>query len=981
MMSLRIPCIAGWIFLFLTSFSVSAQRFSFPDYAEVDSLYKKLTPEQRIAQLIIVGAYSNPDQYNLPELERLVRDYQIGGLCFFKGSPMKQVNMQNRLQELSSIPLLITLDGEWGLSMRLDSTVKYPRQMALASFDNDSLLYAMGKEIARQCQRMGIHVNFAPVADINNNPNNPVINDRSWGENKLQVTRNSWLYMKGMQEQGLLTSLKHFPGHGDTETDSHYDLPMLSLPYERLDSLELYPFRALIDSGANGVMVAHLLVTTFDPLPRQASSISSRIIRYKLKDSLGFKGLIFTDALNMKGVSKYNPNGSLEVKALQAGNDMLVMPDNVPVAISAIRQALDSCWIDSVEFEKSVKKVLAAKYYVQAWKNRYVDTSGLLRDLNNSPALLLREKLSEKVITIAKRHKKDLPLYGQEQKIACLAIGDNAWNAFHKQMNQYGRYDYFGIQREASATEFDLLLSYLKAEEYDRVVISIHNTNRLKSKMFGLSKSAVELIRSLQKSQEVILVSFGIPYNLQYFKDLNNVVIAYQDIDIHMEKAAQVLHGVIPAEGKLPVTVNSEYAYGQGLSQTALFPKLTYSIPEVVGLKSIDFLKIDSVIENAISTGAFPGCQVLVAKDRQVIYNKSFGHHTYDKREPVLTSDIYDVASVTKIMATTLAVMHLYDHEKINLDKKASYYLKDLRKTNKSEITVRQLLTHTAGLQSWIPFYKNTLDSQVFHSYYSSCYSEEYPLPVANNLFANPAIRDSVWKWILESSVKKEDIGRKYLYSDLSFLILQKMVEEITDQTLDHYLEKEIYSKLNLANTAFLPKTHFPVSRIVPTEKDTVFRQQQLRGFVHDPAAAMLGGVAGHAGLFSNAGDLAILMQLLLDNGSYGGVTLFKPETVHTFTHYDNSAICRRGLGFDKPEPNPTKGNPCSDCASPFSYGHSGFTGTFVWADPQTDLVYIFLSNRVYPDAANNRITQLSIRTVIQDILYQIVSPQHPCKR
>lgn len=951
-----------------------AQVYRFPTNSWVDSVYAGLSPEQRIGQLIMAAAYSDPNQYNEKELLALIQRYQIGGVIFFKGSPQRQVEMLNTLQAYSPIPLMVGIDAEWGLNMRLDSTLKFPRQMALAAFDDDSLIYEMGREIGRQCKRMGIHVNFAPVADVNNNPNNPVINDRSFGEDRGMVSRKSLAYMRGLQDEGIIACIKHFPGHGDTETDSHYDLPIIRFPYERLDSLELYPFRYLIDSGAMSVMTAHLYVITLDPTPKQASSLSRRIVHDKLIDSMGFEGLIFTDALNMKGVSKYFNPGELEIRALMAGNDVLLFPEDIPAAISKIQMALDSCLIDSLEFQHSVKKVLAAKYMSGLQAYAPIPTEGLLSDLNNGHALDLIDEMSSRQLTLVAREKKQLPLH-TDKKTACLAIGDKEWNAFQQSMNTYGQYDFYGIQRDAKNIAFEQLRDYLKQEEYEVVVISLHNTNRLKTKQYGLSTRGIELVKEISEFSHVVLVSFGIPYNLQYFEEQDNIMVAFQDIDENMEKAAAALHGANPVEGKLPVTATRSFPFQTGFDVPIDSGLLRYSLPERVGLKTTDFERIDSAINFALEANAFPGCQVLVAKSGEVIYHKSFGHFDYEKTRPVQANSIYDIASVTKVAATTLALMHLYDHGKIDLDKKASYYLKELKKTNKANITLRQLLTHTAGLNSWIPFYQNTLDPELYARLYSTCRDEEYSIPLGTGMFAHHSLRDSVWKWTLQSPVKNQGV---YLYSDLGFFILQRIVEHASGTTLDDYVTKHIYSPLNLGNIAFNAWANFPEDRVVPTEYDSVFRKQLIRSYVHDPAAAMLGGVAGNAGLFSNSSDLAILMQLLLNGGTYHHQRIFKEETILTFIAYSEFKQCRRGLGFDKPEPNPDKGTPCSRCCSPNSFGHSGFTGTYVWVDPDYDLIYIFLSNRVHPDASNTKLSDLNVRTNIQDLLYEFLKADCP---
>ncbi|MBI1222607.1 MAG: serine hydrolase [Bacteroidetes bacterium] len=957
------------IFSFGLLLSSFGQRYHFQTNSWVDSVYNALTPEQRIAQLIMAAAYSNPNQDNEGELNELISQYQIGGVIFFKGSPERQLEMLNRLQDISPVPLLVGIDAEWGLNMRLDSTIKYPRQMALAAFDDDSLIYEMGREIGRQCKRLGIHINFAPVADINNNPNNPVINDRSFGENKYVVSRKALMYMKGLQDEGIIACVKHYPGHGDTETDSHLDLPVIRFPYKRLDTLELYPFRYLIDSGAMSIMTAHLYVTTLDPKPQQASSLSYRIVRGKLIDSMGFDGLIITDALNMKGVSKYIESGKLEVKALQAGNDILLFPEDVPAAIQQIKLALDSCEIDSIEFEYSVKKVLAAKYKVGLNHYQAPEINHLYLDLNNGHALSILDEASARQLTLVRKKKRAIPL-ARNKKIACVAIGTESWNAFHQSMNAYGQYDYYGILRDAKPLAFEQLKAYLKQEDYDQIIVSLHNTNRLKTRNYGLSEAGIQLVNDLNEFSDVILVSFGIPYNLQYFEKIETILVSYQDINLNMAKAAQALHGVLPLEGKLSVTVSDKIPYRTGISMPGDSSLLRYTLPESAGMKTEDFVRIDSAIDYALKEDVFPGCQVLVAKGGQVVYAKNFGYFDYSHKQSIQSNTVYDIASVTKVAATTLAVMHLVDRGKLDIQKKASYYLKELRKTNKADITIKQLLSHTAGLQSWIPFYMRTIDSLEYPTYYSSCRSESFPVEVAHDIFGAEYLPDSIWHWILESPVDKPN---HYKYSDLGFMMLQKIVEEISHESLDEYVDEHIYGPLNLGNTSFRPLEHFALNRIAPTENDTVFRKQVVRGYVHDPASAMLGGVAGHAGLFSNSQDLAVILQMLLNGGSYGDVRILKPETVQLFTGYCDTKICRRGYGFDKPETDPNKGTPCSRCCSPMSFGHSGFTGTYIWVDPDYQLIYIFLSNRVHPDASNSKISKMNVRTNIQDMLYEFI--------
>lgn len=937
----------------------------------VDSVFNSLTREERIGQLIMASAFSSGSEKNSKEILKLIKENKIGGVIFFKGTPEAQASLTNAYQKKSNIPLLIAIDGEWGVAMRLSNVIKFSRQMGLAAANNDSLVYRMGEEVAKQCKTLGIHINFAPVADINNNPGNPVINDRSFGDDKYMVTRLAGMYMRGMQDNGVMACLKHFPGHGDTKTDSHHSLPEIGFPFKRLDTLELYPFKQLMKEGVGSVMVAHLRVPAFDTTANLAVSLSPNLINHYIKYTLNYKGLVFTDALNMKGVAGYYTQPEIAVKALQAGNDILLCPTQIPKVIAAVNAALDNCDIDTTQFNKSVKKVLATKYQLGLTTPQKVSLTNITKRINPPSSLLLLEQMAAQQITVVKNGKKLLPIKSPDKKkIASIALGFSTKTTFQQMLGNYARVDYYQYGLGVDSAAFEAVFQSIQQKKYDVIIISLHNTNRNPNDYYGLNPNAIGFTNRLNEEENVVLVSFGIPYNLLYFPNCKSLVVGYQDTDINQEKAAQLLFGVINNRAKLPVNISAEYPKNAGITTDTLKHLLHYTTPEALGYNSHDFEQLDAVVNKAIRQKALPGGQLLVAKGGSVIYSKAYGYTTYDKKTPITNDMLYDIASMSKVMGTTLAVMRLYEKGEIDLDKPASKYLKDLRKTNKKDITIRQLLTHTGGLKAWIPFYRSTLDDSLrLNNIY--CYEEggQYVCKVADNLYMRGDYKDTLWQIILDSEVSP---AGKYVYSDLGFIILQRLVEVIAEEPLNEYVEKHFYKPLGLGTMTYLPLEKFDRTMIAPTEDDKEFRRQLVWGYVHDPAAAMLGGVAGHAGLFSNSNDVAVVLQMLLNNGEYGGKRYFKKETVELFTAKQLDE-CRRGLGWDKPEPDKTKGNPTADNVPYAAFGHSGFTGTICWADPENGIIYIFLSNRVYPSAENNLITKNNVRSKLHELVYSIL--------
>lgn len=913
---------------------------------------------------MVLRAHSNLGPDHVAKVTDDIQKYNVGALCFFQGGPLRQANLTNFYQGIAKTPLLITTDGEYGLGMRLDSVIKYPYQLTLGALSDQRLVYQMGLAVGEQCKRIGVQVNYAPVVDINNNPNNPVIGFRSFGEDKYKVASLGIAYMKGMQDAGIMACAKHFPGHGDVDVDSHFDLPVINKTREQLDSLELMPFRELFNAGVGSVMVGHLFVPAIDSTANKATSISKNAITGVLRNDIGFNGLTFTDALDMKGVAKYFPGGVISVEALIAGNDMLCLPESVEDAIVQVKKAIEENRLSWDDIDAKVKKVLQVKYKLGLNQLNPVDTNNLLNDLN-AKTDNIRSLAAKNTITLLNNEDKLLPL-DKNKKTAYVGIGLTGLSSFGKRLKEDYHAATYLLSYKDGDDKADSIFENITNGKYDEVVIGVHAYNLKPANNFGISPTAVSLWQRLQSNRAITFV-FGNVYAAANFCAAKNLVACYQDEETFQQNAADLLAGKTGAKGKIPVTVCDQFHFGDGI-----FLEKQYKAPpsSIYGKLNV----IDSIVADAIAKKVFPGCVVLAVKDGELIYNKAFGNYTYDKPQPVTLESIYDLASVTKVSATTISIMKLYEQGKLSLKKKLGDYLPWVRGSDKASLEIEDILLHQAGLVPFISFYRETIDT-VTGIPNPSIYAEKpqpgFTVRVAENLYMRNDWQDTMFSRILKSP-----LGRNghYVYSDNDFIFLGKIIEQITGMTLDQYVQKTFYSKMGLETTAFLPRKRFPVNRIVPTEEEKHFRRQLIWGDVHDEGASMLGSVAGHAGLFSDAYDLAMLYQMLLNGGELNGEHFLKPETIKLFTAY-HSKDSRRGYGFDKPEKdNAIRKDPYpSELASPQTYGHTGFTGTCVWVDPKYNLVYIFLSNRVNPTRNNPLLLQMNVRGKIQDAIIEAV--------
>lgn len=932
----------------------------------VDSLYASMSLKERVGQLYMVQVMSNQDLAIKNQIINLIKDHHIGGLIYSNGGPNRQAQLNNELQALSKLPLLIGMDAEWGLSMRLDSTYAFPWNMTLGAIKDNKLVEQTGRQIGEHCKRIGVHFNFAPVVDINTNPKNPIIGNRSFGEDRDNVTQKALAFMKGMQSAGVLANAKHFPGHGDTDQDSHLTLPSVNFSQKRIDSIEIYPYKKLIKEGLSSVMVAHLNVPSLEP-SGFPSSLSKHIVTNILKNDLGFEGLIFTDALTMKGAADFDEVGDIDLAAFKAGNDVMLMSENVEKGVSKIIEAYTNGDITEDRLAHSVKKILQAKYKVGLHNYEPVGLYKLAKDLNRPKDNILYEELLENAITVVKNKADLIPLRQLETKsIAYVKLGDDSGASFFNELKKYGKI------HEVIDDNLDTLLKKLDA--YNTVIVGLHRSNDNPWKSSNFTNEELVWLYEIARNHNVVLDVFVKPYALLDLKTIENIetiVVSYQNSDIAQEKSAQLIFGAIPSKGVLPVSIGENFKAGEGIFNNSI-KRLAYTVPERVGMNSNKLNNIDALAQYAVDEKMTPGIQLLIARKGKVIYNKNFGKHTYTGNTNVEFNDIYDVASLTKILATLPLFMEMEEAGIVSLNTKLADAIPDYKGSNKENITFKSMLSHYARLRPWEPFYYHTLDSVTKHpspKYYKNERSKDFDIEVSENLYLRSDYQDSIQGIIRDSDLLDQ---LKYRYSDFPYYILKKYIETHYDKGLDELVQNHFYESLGANYSMYNPYRKISSKNIVPTEVDTYYRYREVHGYVHDMGAAMQNGVGGHAGVFSNANDVAKIMQMYLQKGFYGGKRYFKPETIDKFNtcyYCDNNN--RRGIGFDKPQLGDA--GPTCGCISMTSFGHSGFTGTYAWADPEEEIVYVFLANRTYPNAGKNRLLKENIRTEIQRLIYEAI--------
>ena len=927
----------------------------------VDSIYQSLSLDQKIGQLFTPMVFSKKDEDHFDEIKNLIEKYYIGGIIFSLGSPFKQSQWLNEFQSISKVPLMISMDAEWGVAMRLDSVLAFPWSMTLGAIKDNTVIRRIGQRMGEQERILGVHMSYAPVLDINTNPENPIIGNRSFGEDPKRVADKGVALMKGHHDAGILTSGKHFPGHGDTAKDSHKTLPTVNFDRFRLENTEIYPFKKAIEQGLSSVMTAHLNVPalTFSNDP---TSLSSAVVTEYLKQNIGFNGLAVTDALNMKGAVPSNSNNNIDLLALLAGNDVLLISQDIPQGIEKIKNAYDNLPIVKRRVEESVKKILKAKYKVGLTEKTNIDTNNLQARLNTRKDTLLIEEAYSKSITLIKNDNQLLPLDSQTT-YAYIKLGDYQSDVFEAQLR-----DYVNIKTVKSST-VEQALDAIK--DIKKVIISYHRSNRSPFLSPDFSKKDMELIQAIAREHELILNLFVNPYPLIELGDLSTLdalVLSYQNSPISQKISADLMNGQGTFMGSLPVSISDQFPVGTGIS---FEPN---EINKRIGMieKGFDpdrLTEIDHFAQRVIDSSMTPGMQILVAKSGEIIYQKSFGHHTYDKKIKVENHHLYDLASLTKITATLPLIMREVDLNSFGLDTPLEDFMPELKGSNKSNLSVKEVLSHYARLTPWIPFYKETLDEkgQQLRKFYRNRHKFRYDIPVAQDLYLRSNFNQIIEKQVIDSPLLD---SLYYRYSDLPFYLFKNYFERKYKKPLDELAHEFLYEPLGLERTLFNPWKVISKNEIVPSEIDNYFRHRELRAYVHDMGAAMQGGVGGHAGLFSNAEEVYKIMQMYLQNGKANGHEFITSKTLNDFNqcYYCNQGN-RRGVGFDKPQLE-GNGSTCG-CVSDISFGHMGFTGTYTWVDPDQELIFVFLSNRTYPSMSNNLLGKNNIRTRMQELIYK----------
>lgn len=953
----------------------------------VNNTFAKLSHDERIAQIIIMAVEPDDSEYTRLVVKRYVEDLKVGGLIYEKSNIATQAALNNYAQSLATVPLMIALDAEWGLTMRLEDTPPFPRNLLLGGVDDEKLLYEYGREVARECRLMGVSVNFAPVLDVLDR-DGAVVGSRSFGFNPDVVARNGVAFAKGLEDGGVLSTAKHFPGHGSTTADSHKELPFIDKSLQEMELYDLVPFKKYVASGLGGMLTAHIDVSFLDDgiMP---CSLSKLCVNDMLKHDMGFEGLIFTDALNMEGAKAVD--GDPSVNAIVAGNDILLMPANVEAAIAAVKEAIGQGVISWSDIESRCKKMLRYKYALGVVENGKspIDLNIVSGAINTQYAQDLNRRLVAAAVTVATNRHDLLPVSKLEKgKIPVLTLGlDNGSdNMFQLRCAKY-----------AATTAYTSVAPLLAANDNNRVIVAVKGTENIEN-----------VLAVARKFKHCIVAILDAPEKMPNYAKLatsanvDALVCGYGSDEVWQDYVAQTIFGGNAANGVLPVTIKSHengkvLHAGIGVKYDAT--RLGYTLPVEVGFKPELQSKIDSICNYGIEQKAFPGCQVIVARHGKIVYDRAHGEIDYNSGIPVTENTLFGLASVSKATGTLSGIMKLYDDGKIKLDERASKYIPGLRETDKNDLTFRQLLYHETGMQPSLSMWEMMFDPatysgklitdkpnevnsiKVMKNAYgnkdaklrtdilSNHPTKELNIAIADGIYGGKVTYDSIMNRIYHSTLRP---NKNYLYSCLNFCLLANALQNITHKGLDEYVDNNVFRPLGSYHTTYRPLNKFNPDQIAYTEVDTYLRKQHVHGYVHDELAAFSGGVQGNAGLFSNANDLAKIFQMWLNGGIYGGETFYKKSTIETFLK-SRSPNSHRGLGFDKPNvKKPSWSNTCDE-ASPETVGHTGFTGTCFWVDPKNDMIYIFLGNSVCPERGNPAVGKVNARTNIQSLIYNSI--------
>ncbi|HEV2488530.1 MAG TPA: glycoside hydrolase family 3 N-terminal domain-containing protein [Candidatus Acidoferrales bacterium] len=905
----------------------------------VTATLKKMTLEEKLGQLVMVyywGRFTSTDSPEYQELLREVKENRVGGIILqAKRTPTGVERSQvyasaalaNQLQRAAKIPLLVGADFETGTAMRLADGTAFPSAMAVGATGDPRDAYTMGKVTAVEARAAGVNWIFAPVADVNDNPDNPIINFRSFGEDPEKVAELVTQFVRGVQENGALATAKHFPGHGDVSVDSHLALPLVPGDLAELERVELVPFRAAIAAGVGAVMSGHLAVPALEPDPNVPATISRRVLTDLLRRKLGFGGIEVTDALDMGGVTTIDSPPDIAVRAVEAGADVLLIPPVTDAALAALKQAVESGALPMTRVDEAVRRILRAKAELRLEDNRLVNLNSLNTVFGSSKFKAAAQDIADRGITLIRDDQKILPLDSTRPlRILLLMVsGDpDPLPGVPLEDEIRPRVDSVQVVRMDSSFVRAGTVQLPPTDSYDVAIAAVFVRVADRKGSVGLpDDEAILLNKLLSAGKPAIVACMGSPYLVSRFPNAKTWIAAFGTQDVVQRAMARAIFGQIAIDGKMPVSVPGATKLGDGL-RVAANPMTLSAAPNALA----DQLKpAFDLLDRAVTDRAFPGGVLAVGQHDQLLLHP-FGRLTYDAKSPAVRSDtLYDVASLTKPIVTTAAILTLVSQGRVDLDAPVSRYLPEwLSGPNpdwRKKVTVRMLLLHDSGLPAHREYFKSAKSSH----------------EILRRLFAEPLVAEP---------------GTRIEYSDLGFMLLGEIVERLTGGTIEKFAREEIFAPLGMNHSMFNPPRALR-AQIAPTENDTTFRKRQLQGEVDDSNAYAMGGIAGHAGLFSTANDIAIFAQMMLNGGIYAHQRIFPRALVGQFTSRVKIGDSARALGWDVPTDNSSSGH----FFSPQAYGHNGFTGASIWIDPEKDLFVILLTNRVYPSAANDKIKQL----------------------
>ncbi|MGH9379542.1 MAG: glycoside hydrolase family 3 N-terminal domain-containing protein [Thermoanaerobaculia bacterium] len=897
----------------------------------IDSTLAEMDLAAKAAQLVFVRASGMPRHHGDPEtrnLLRLVRDLKVGGVVIFQSERDTVAPLLNRLQRAAAVPLLVAGDFERSLAFRIPrGTVSLPYAMAVGATRSEAAARFTGEVAGREARALGVHWVLAPVVDVNNNPANPVINLRSYGEDPELVARMASAFVQGVHEGGALTSAKHFPGHGNTGVDSHLDLPVLAADRRRLSELEWVPFRSAIDAGVDSVMVAHVAVPAIDPSGAPAT-LSPELTGQVLRGELGFDGLIATDALEMAGI-RPAWTGEAAVRALKAGADVLLLPDDPRVAVSSVVRAVEEGQLDEERIDASVRRLLEAKARVGMHEERLVAERAVDLEVGRPDDVARAVRIAGDAITLGRNEGNVLPLRAEGPlRLLHLELSTQprdavAWKPMEDELEARRLpVTTHRLGPDVSPETQRRILD--EAGKASHVLVSANVRVSPDAQTPALAAAQARLLQSLLATEiPIVFVSFGSPYVLAELPELDVYLCTFGFTESSQRAAVAALLGEIDVGGKLPVTLPGLYPYGHGLELGRRQMTLAPAPPEAAGFRADAMRGVDAVVQGFVDREAFPGAVLAVGRRGQLVHLQPLGKLSYAADAPAATArTIYDLASLTKVVATTTMAMILVDEGRLDLDKPVRDFLPRFSGEGKEKVTVRHLLTHSSGTDWWAPLYEELEGKAAF----------------LERIQAMPLVYEP---------------GTKSVYSDLGIILLWEILERVAGEELESFVRRRVFEPLGMHDTMYRPPAELR-DRIAPTERDP-WRGRLVHGEVHDENAYALGGVAPHAGLFGTAGDLARFAQMILNGGVFEHHRIVSRQTVEMFTRPAGAPDSTRALGWDTKSP---EGSSAGDLFSPRSFGHTGFTGTSMWIDPDRELFVILLTNRVHPSRENQLIRE-----------------------